>query len=70
VWKPTAVCVSGVYLTEYSDKMDDVFEAFPRISESETSLLVNLLSMVFTYDPAKRPKAEELVMHPWFYCKL
>lgn len=66
VWKPTAVCVGGAYFTAYSDETDRMLEAFPRISKPEVSLLVDLLSKVFTYDPIKRLKAEELVMHPWF----
>ncbi|KAI1644296.1 kinase-like protein [Daldinia loculata] len=67
VWKPTAVCVAGTYFIAYSDELDGILEAFPRISELEASLLVDLLSKVFTYDPATRLKAEELVTHPWFY---
>lgn len=45
-WKPTAVCVAGSYFTTYSDELDGVLEAFPRISEPEASLLVDLLSKV------------------------
>lgn len=67
VWRPTAVCVDGAYFTAYSDNTDGVLEAFPRISESEASLLVDLLSKVFAYDTATRLKAEELVAHPWFH---
>ncbi|KAJ9155232.1 Kinase-like protein [Pleurostoma richardsiae] len=67
VWKPTAVCVAGTYFTAYSDEMDGIFEVFPRISQTEASLLVDLLSKVFTYDPATRLKAEQLVTHPWFH---
>ncbi|KAI2785551.1 kinase-like protein [Daldinia loculata] len=67
VWKPTAVCVAGTYFIAYSDELDGILEAFPRISELEASLLVDLLSKVFTYDPATRLKAEELVTHPWFH---
>lgn len=66
LWKPTAVCVDGAYFTAYSDETDDMLEAFPRISESETSLLVDLLSKAFMYNPATRLEAEELVTHPWF----
>ncbi|KAI2614925.1 kinase-like protein [Hypoxylon sp. NC1633] len=66
-WKPTAVCVAGSHFTAYSDETDDMLEAFPRISEPEASLLFDLLSKVFTYDPATRLKAEELVTHPWFH---
>ncbi|KAK0629475.1 kinase-like domain-containing protein [Bombardia bombarda] len=67
MWKPTAVCVAGTYFTAYSDEKDDMLGAFPRISEPEASLLVDLLSKIFTYDPATRPTAEELVTHPWFH---
>ncbi|KAI0845058.1 kinase-like protein [Daldinia vernicosa] len=67
VWKPTAVCVAGTYFIAYSDELDGILEAFPRISELEASLLVDLLSKVFRYDPATRLKAEELVAHPWFH---
>lgn len=55
VWKPTAVCVAGTYITAYSDETDGMLEAFPRISEPEASLLVDLLSKVFTYDPGDAP---------------
>lgn len=67
VWKPTAVCVAGTYFTAYSDETDVLLEAFPRISEPEASLLVDLLYKVFTYNPAIRPSAEQLVDHPWFH---
>jgi serine/threonine-protein kinase SRPK3 len=67
VWKPTAVCVDGAYFTAYSDNTDGMLEAFPRISESEASLLADLLSKVFTYDPTVRLEAEALVAHPWFH---
>ncbi|KAI0818435.1 kinase-like protein [Xylaria sp. FL0064] len=67
VWKPTAICFDGGYSTAYSDETDSMLKAFPRIAESEASLLVDLLSKIFTYEPGKRIKAEELVTHPWFY---
>ncbi|KAH8903709.1 kinase-like protein [Coniochaeta sp. PMI_546] len=66
LWKPTAVCVAGTYFTAYSDEMNGMLGAFPRISEPEASLLADLLSKVFTYDPTARIKAEELATHPWF----
>lgn len=67
VWKPTAVCVQGVYFTAYSEETERMLEAFPRISESEKEVLVDLLSKIFTYDPAVRLTAEELTAHPWFH---
>jgi len=66
VWKPTAVCVGGSYFAACSDETDDMLKAFPSISESKASLLIDFLSKVFTYDPAKRLKAEGLATHPWF----
>jgi hypothetical protein len=72
LWKPTAVCVAGTYFTAYSDESQRMLEAFPKISEPEASLLVDLLTKVFTYDPVTRFKAEELVCAPLFplYCGL
>jgi len=67
VWKPTAVCVEGGYFAGYSDETDEMLKAFPRISGSEALLLVDLLFKIFTYDPARRIKAEELVTHAWFH---
>jgi serine/threonine-protein kinase SRPK3 len=67
MWKPTAVCVEGGYFAAYSDETDEMLKAFPRISESEAALLVDLLVRTFTYDPAKRITAEELVTHAWFH---
>ena len=67
VWKPTAVCVEGGYFAAYSDETDEMLKAFPRISGSEALLLVDLLFKTFTYDPAERIKAEELVTHAWFH---
>ncbi|KND90073.1 Serine/threonine-protein kinase spk-1 [Tolypocladium ophioglossoides CBS 100239] len=67
IWRPTAVCVGGIYFTGYSHKTEDKLNAFPKISASEAALLTDLLSKVFTYDPAKRFDAEELVTHPWFH---
>lgn len=43
-----------------------MLKAFPKISELEASLLIDLLSKIFTYDPEKRPSAEEVAAHPWF----
>ncbi|RYP90065.1 hypothetical protein DL770_003804 [Monosporascus sp. CRB-9-2] len=67
VWKPTAICIDGSYFTAYSDETYGMLEAFPRIAESEALLLVDLLSKIFTYGPAKRIKAEELATQPWFH---
>lgn len=67
VWRPTAVCVEGAYFDSYSDETDEMLKAFPRISGCEALLLVDLLFKIFTYDPAKRIKAEELVTHAWFH---
>ncbi|KAK4161589.1 kinase-like domain-containing protein [Cladorrhinum sp. PSN259] len=67
VWKPTTVCVEGGYFAAYSDETDEMIKSFPRISGSEALLLVDLLSKTFTYDPAKRIQAEELVTHAWFH---
>jgi len=53
--------LKGVYFAAYSDETDEMLKAFLRISASEALLLVDLLFKTFTYDPAKRIKAEELV---------
>ncbi|KAJ3544706.1 hypothetical protein NM208_g2910 [Fusarium decemcellulare] len=66
VWRPTAVCVAGTYMAGYTEETDGILEAFPRIPEREEELLLDLLSKIFTYDTAKRLKAEEVVEHPWF----
>ena len=66
VWKPTAVCVGGGYFAAYSDEIEEMLKAFPRISGSEVLLSVDLLFRTFIYDPAKRIQAEELVTHAWF----
>lgn len=67
LWKPTAVCVDGLYMTGYSEETDEALKAFPRISDTEAALFLDLLSKIFTYDPAARITAEALVTHPWFY---
>ncbi|KAI1267449.1 kinase-like protein [Xylariaceae sp. FL1019] len=74
LWQPVAVSVDGHYLLDSfipdSDGWngrDRIIKAFPRISEPEAAMLVELLSRIFTYDPATRLKAEELVTHPWFH---
>lgn len=67
IWKPTAVCVDGEYHTSYSDEMEEAFRgAFPRIRDEEASLLLDLLSRIFVYDAASRPRLEEIAVHPWF----
>ncbi|KAM5341999.1 hypothetical protein ACJ41O_015030 [Fusarium nematophilum] len=67
-WKPTAVCIAGGYFIGYSEDMetDEMLEAFPKISDGEVKMLVDLLPKMFRYDPAKRITAEEVVEHPWF----
>ncbi|KAK6223466.1 Serine/threonine-protein kinase spk-1 [Colletotrichum tabaci] len=66
LWKPTAVCVDGGYFVAYSDESDEMLKAFPKIAENETTQLIDLLSKIFEYDPAKRVAAKELIGHPWF----
>lgn len=67
VWKPSAVCVDGFNAVIYSARETGSLKAFPRIQRREALLLLDILSKVFTYDPATRPKAEDLVTHPWFH---
>ncbi len=67
VWKPTAICVNGDYMTAYSEETDSILQSFPTISESEAPLLVDLLSKIFTREPSKRPSVQQLVTHPWFH---
>ncbi|KAF4999989.1 hypothetical protein FDECE_11337 [Fusarium decemcellulare] len=66
VWRPTAVCVAGTYMAGYTEETDGILEAFPIITEREEELLLDLLSKIFTYDTAKRLKADEVAEHPWF----
>lgn len=67
VWKPTAVCIDEEYHAYYNDEMEDARRgAFPRIRNEEASLLLDLLSRIFVYDPASRPSLEEIAAHPWF----
>lgn len=67
LWKPTAVCADGLYMTAYSDETDHALKAFPRIRDAEATLLLDLLRKIFMYDPAERISAEALLMHPWFH---
>lgn len=66
VWKPTAVCINGGYIVEYSDETEEMLAAFPRISEQESTLLLDLLQRIFVYDPTERITAAAMVEHPWF----
>lgn len=67
LWKPSAVRIDGKYHAFYNEEMEDARRrAFPRIRDEEASLLLDLLSRIFVYDPASRPSAEEIAMHPWF----
>ncbi|RMD41612.1 hypothetical protein DV735_g3524, partial [Chaetothyriales sp. CBS 134920] len=67
LWKPTAVCMAGNYFAAYCDLTDVLLKSFPRMAEPEASVLIDLLSKIFTYDPAARPKAKDLLTHPWFH---
>lgn len=67
VWKPTAVRVDNVYLYGYNDESDALLDAMPKIAESEATLLYDLLSKIFVYDPTKRLTANEILDHPWFH---
>lgn len=67
VWKPTATKVDNVYLFGYDDESDALLEAMPKIAELEAALLYDLLSKIFVYDPKRRPTADEILNHPWFY---
>lgn len=69
LWKPTAICVAGEYVSGYSDRSDRLFQAFPSISRTETLLFFDLLSRIFQWDPSKRPSAQELLGHRWFTLK-
>ena len=66
VWRPMAVCVAGAYMAGYTEETKDILGAFLRMSETERASLLDLLSKIFTYDPTKRLKADEVVTHPWF----
>lgn len=67
IWKPTAVCIDGDYHVSYGDEMEEAFRgAFPRISDDEASLLLDLLSRIFVYDATSRLSLEEIAAHPRF----
>lgn len=67
VWNPRAVKVDNVYLSGYNDEWDALLEALPKIPEHEASLLFDLLSKIFVYDPTTRLTAREMLDHPWFH---
>lgn len=67
VWKPRAVKVDNVYLTGYNNEEEGLLEPMPRIDDHEASLLYDLLSKIFVYDPKRRPMANEILNHPWFH---
>ncbi|KAG4431215.1 hypothetical protein IFR05_013300 [Cadophora sp. M221] len=66
-WRPTAIKVGDVYLHGYDDESDNLLEQLPRIPEEEATLLYDLLSKIFVYEPSKRVTANELLDHPWFH---
>ena len=66
LWNPQAVRVDNRYIRGYDDDWDEVLAALPKIPEHEAVLLLDLLSKVFVFDPAKRPTASELLSHAWF----
>lgn len=66
-WNPKALKVDGVYLNGYDDEWDSIHKALPKIPQHEATLLLDLLSKIFVYDPAKRITAEEMLQHPWFH---
>lgn len=67
VWNPRAVKVDNIYLSGYNDEWDTLLEALPKISEHEATLLYDLLSKIFVYDPATRITAKAMLDHPWFH---
>ncbi|TQW10224.1 protein kinase [Cordyceps javanica] len=66
-WNPKAVKVDDAYLSYYDDGWDKTLESLPKIPDHEATLLLDLLSSIFVYDPAMRPTAKELLEHPWFH---
>jgi serine/threonine protein kinase len=66
-WKPTAIRVGDIYLRGYNDESDDLLETLPKIPEDEATLLYDLLSKIFVYEPGERVSARELLNHPWFH---
>ncbi|RMD43857.1 hypothetical protein DV735_g1158, partial [Chaetothyriales sp. CBS 134920] len=67
VWNPRAVKVDNVYLSGYGDDWGELREVLPKIPKHEAALLYDLLSKIFVCDPSKRPRAEEMLSHPWFH---
>lgn len=66
LWRATAVCFGGKYFFAYSDETTEMLKAFPKISEREGDLLLDLLRKIFVYDADERLTIEEVVAHPWF----
>lgn len=66
-WNPKAVKVDDDYLAGYDDRWQMMLPSLPKIPDHEAALLCDLLSIIFVYDPAKRPTASELLEHPWFH---
>lgn len=67
VWNPRAVKVDNIYLSGYSDDWGTLLEALPKIREPEATLLYDLLSKIFVYNPTSRLTAREILDHPWFH---
>ena len=67
VWNPRAAKVDNVYISGYNDEWDGLLEKLPKIPGHEATLLYDLLSKIFVYDPTRRPTAMEMLRHPWFH---
>ncbi|KAK2589943.1 hypothetical protein QQS21_012377 [Conoideocrella luteorostrata] len=69
VWNPKAIKVDDVYLSGYNDEWDTLQRVLPKIPDHEATLLHDLLSKTFVYEPTRRPTAQEMLDHPWFHLK-
>lgn len=64
--KPSAVRIDTVFLHGCCDGTDELLMVMPKISQRESTLLYDLLSKMFVYDPADRITASQMLDHPWF----
>lgn len=65
-WKPSAIRIDNVFLHGYDDQTDELLEVMPKISKQEATLLYDLLSKIFVYNPEDRMTAADMLHHPWF----
>ena len=65
-WNPRATKIDNTYVNSYDEEEGGLIQAMPTIDPDEATLLCDLLSQIFVYEPEKRIKAEQILQHPWF----